>query len=414
MASEFSITLLAALLPLVLWLLNRTSRVSHSTFQVLAMLCIGWEAGTILYMHAAFETAPILIYLAAAVVLSTFCVVLGQWGSKRSSTLLDEPLMVLGLCLAALCGPTPVNRYFLIGLLGYAAFSLFHSNLPATRRIISLAQLALAILLVWVSSLTGDALYAPAGLFLAVTLVPLPPFHVLFTSLVGSAQGVLSGLWAMAFLSLGLAEIHNLQPFIHQEMEIHVAIALLALLGGLYASLKCLGQNRIHLLLTYATIVQVALLWGLTTVFSSFSEWGIPFGITIGLVMNGLFVAYTFVQQRYGSPTIGNLPGLASPMPRLGTLVSLLISIAVLLPIIPIFEGITTMPATENQGGSFVIISLLFVGVWMFGSWHFSHLLHHTLFGKARADIPYTDLRIAEICSLALIIFGASLSILFN
>ena len=167
-------------------------------------------------------------------------------------------------------------------------------------------------------------------------------------------------------------------------------------------------------MLTYATIVQVALLWGLTPVFSSFSEWGIPFGITIGLVMNGLFVAYAFVQQRYGSPTIGNLPGLASPMPRLGTLVGLLISIAVLLPIIPIFGGITTMPATENQGGSLVIISLLFVGVWMFGSWHFSHVLHHTLFGKARSDIPYTDLRVAEICSLVLIIFGASFSILIN
>ena len=225
---------------------------------------------------------------------------------------------------------------------------------------------------------------------------------------------MLSGVWTVAFLALGLAEIHNLQTVIPMVTEIHVAIAFLALLGGLYASLKCLGQNQIHVLLTYATIVQVALLWGLTTVFSSFSEWGIPFGITIGLVMNGLFVAYAFVQQRYGSPTIGNLPGLASPMPRLGTLVGLLISIAVLLPIIPIFGGITTMPATENQGGSLVIISLLFVGVWMFGSWHFSHVLHHTLFGKARSDIPYTDLRVAEICSLVLIIFGASFSILIN
>ena len=130
--------------------------------------------------------------------------------------------------------------------------------------------------------------------------------------------------------------------------------------------------------------------------------------------MNGLFVAYTFVQQRYGPHIIGNLPGLASPMPRLGTLVSLLISIAVLLPIIPLFGGITTMPGAESQKGSFVIISLLFLGVWMFGSWHFSHVLHHTLFGKARSDIPYTDLKVAEICCLALIIFGASVSIVFN
>lgn len=414
MASEFSITLLAVLVPLVLRLLNRTCRISHTTFQVLAMLCIGWEAGTILYMYAAFDTARIAIYLSAAVTFSTFCVVLGQWASERSSTALDAPLVVLGLCLAALLGPAPVNRYFLIGLLGYAAFSLYHSNLSVTRKTISLVQSALAVILISVSLSGWDSFDGSAGLFLAVTLVPLPPFHVLFTSLVGSARGMLSGVWTVAFLSLGLAEIHNLQTVISMETELHVAIALLALLGGLYASLKCLGQYQVHMLLTYATIVQITLLWGLTSVFSSFSEWGIPFGITVGLVMNGLFVAYTFVQQRYGSPTIGNLPGLASPMPRLGALVGLLISIAVLLPIIPIFEGITTMPATESQGGSLVIISLLFFGVWMFGSWHFSHVLHHTLFGKARSDIPYTDLRVAEICSLILIIFGASFSILFN
>lgn len=414
MASEFSITLLAVLVPLALWLLNRTSRVPYSIFQVLAVLCIGWEAGTILYMHAAFETTPIVIYLSATVIFSTFCVVVGQWDSKRSSTVLDAPLVVLGLSLAALLGPAPVNRYGLIGLLGYAAFSLSRSNLSATRRAIGLAQSALAVALVCVTIWSGDSLYGPAGLFLAVTLVPLPPFHVLFASLVGSARGILSGVWTVAFLSLGLAEIHNLQTVIPMETDIHVAIGFLALLGTLYAALKCLGQNQIHELLTYATIVQVALLWGLTTIFSSFSEWGIPFGITIGLVMNGLFVAYAFVRQRYGSHAIGNLPGLASPMPRLGTLVSLLISIAVLLPIIPLFGGITTMPATENQGGSFVIISLLFLGAWMFGSWHFSHLLHHTLFGKARSDVPYTDLKVAEICSLVLIIFGVSVSILVN
>ena len=414
MASEFSITLLAVLVPLVLRLLNRTCRISHTTFQVLAMLCIGWEAGTILYMYAAFDTARIAIYLSAAVTFSTFCVVLGQWASERSLTLPDEPLVVLGLCLAALLGPAPVNRYFLIGLLGYAAFSLYRSKLSTTRKTISLVQSAIAVILISVSLSGWDSFDGSAGLFLAVTLVPLPPFHVLFTSLVGSARGMLSGVWTVTFLSLGLAEIHNLQTVISMETEFHVAIALLALLGGLYASLKCLGQYQIHVLLTYATIVQITLLWGLTSVFSSFSEWGIPFGITVGLVMNGLFVAYTFVQQRYGPPTIGNLPGLASPMPRLGTLVGLLISIAVLLPIIPIFEGITTMPATESQGGSLVIISLLFFGVWMFGSWHFSHVLHHTLFGKARSDIPYTDLRVAEICSLILIIFGVSFSILFN
>lgn len=414
MALGHFLTLLAALIPVVLGLLGPLFRMSHATFRRLALMCIGGEVGAILYLGTASDTDPSLLYLSAAVILSVFCAVVGQQESKGFSPVLDAPLVVLGLSFAALLGPTPINRYFLIGLLGYAAFSLYRSNLSATRRTICLAQLALAVFLVCVSFWVGDSFYGPAGLFLAVTLVPLPPFHGPFASLVGSARGILSGLWAVTFLSLGLAEIHNLQTFIPKETEIHAAISLLALLGGLYASLKCLGQNQIRLLLTYATIVQVALLWGLTTIFSSFAEWGIPFGITVGLVMNGLFVAYAFVQQRYGSHNIGNLPGLASPMPRLGTLVGLLISIAVLLPIIPIFGGITTMPATPQQEGFLIIVSLLFLGVWMFGSWHFSHLLHHTLFGKARSDIPYTDLRVVEICSLALIIFGVSLSVFVN
>ncbi len=413
MISEFSITLMAVLVPLALWFINRTCRVSHSTFRVVAMLGIGWEAGTIFYMHAAFAPTRSVMALSAAVIVSTCCVVLGHWESKRSSTVPDA-LVVMGLCLAALLSSASGNRYyFLIGLLGYAAVSLYQSNLSATRKTFGLAQATLAIVLVGVSFWVEDV-SGLAGLFLAVTLVPLPPFHGLFASMVGSARGIAPGVWTVAFLSLGVVEIHNLQTVIPMETDIHVAIGLLALLGGLYAALKCLGQHQIHAFLTYATIVQVALLWGLTTVFSSFAEWGIPFGITIGFVMNGLFVAYAFVQQRYGSHAIGNLPGLASPMPRLGTFVSLLISIAVLLPIIPILGGITTMPATESQQGSLVIISLLFLGLWMFGSWHFSHVLHHTLFGKARSDIPYTDLSVTEICSLVLIIFGAGMSILIN
>ncbi len=406
MISEFSITLLAVLVPLGLWALNRTCHVSPSIFQFAAMLCVGWEAGTILYMYAAFETAPILLYLSAAVILSTFCAVLGQ---PRPSTSLDVSLVVSGLCLAALSGPAPINGYFLLGILGIAAVFLFRANLPATFRGIGLGQLALAMVLVGISLLRGEAMYGLAGLFLAVTLVPIPPFHVPFVALVGSTQGLLPGFWAMVFFSLGLAEIHHLDVAIPRETEMDVAISLLALLGGLYGALKCLGQHQIRLLLTYATIVQVSLLWGLTTVFSSFSEWGISFGITIGLVMNGLFLAYAFVQQRYGPHGIGNLPGLAAPMPRLGAFVGLLLSIAVLLPIIPVLGGLTTMAATQVEEGLLLIVSLLFLGVWMFGSWHFSHLLHHTLFGKARSNVPYTDLKVAEICSLALIIVGASL-----
>ena len=349
--------------------------------------------------------------LAFAILLSATCAILGQGHSKHSTIAGVEILVVSGLSLGTLLTPLPVNRYFLVGVLGYAAYSLFKSHCTGTTKTISLAQIALAILLTLVSPFTGNSLALYAGLFLTVTLVPLLPFHLPFASLVSSAQGTRSGVWTTVFLSLGLAELSELQTVLSEGLS--SPVSLLALGSALYGSLKCLGQSQIRPLLTYATIAQVSILWGLTTVFSTFSQWGVPFGLTIALVMTGLFVAYHCVQERFGSHTIGTLPGLASPMPRLGIMLIILVSIAMVLPIIPILTGLTTMPTTDNQDVSLIIISMIILSVWMLGSWYFAHALHQTAFGKARPDIPYTDLKTAEICSLGLLIAAASYSGLF-
>jgi hypothetical protein len=349
--------------------------------------------------------------LAFAIILSAICAILGQRYSKHSTTASVEILVVSGLGLGTLLAPLPSNRYFLVGVLGYAGYSLFRSHCPGTIKTISLAQIALAILLALVSIFMGDKISLFAGLILAVTLVPLLPFHLPFASLVSSAQGTLSGLWTMVFLALGLAELLELEVFLSEELP--TSVGLLALGSGLYCSLKCLGQSQVRPLLTYATIAHVSLLWGLTTVFSTFSQWGVPFGLTMALVMTGLLVTYHCVHQRFGSHSIGTLPGLASSMPRLGTMLIILISLTMVLPIIPILTGLTTMPTTDNQNGSLIPISLILLIVWMLGSWYFAHLLHQTAFGKARPDIPYTDLKTAEICSLALLIAGASYSGIF-
>lgn len=349
--------------------------------------------------------------LAIAIILSALCAFLGQLPSLRSSRGDMEIFALSGLALGTLLAPFPINRFFLIGVLGYAAFSLFKSHCTPTIKTISLTQIALTMLLTLVSSLTGNSLSLFAGLLLGVTLVPLLPFHLPFASLVSSAQGTLSGLWTTVFIALGLAELTELQIFLSGAMP--ASMSLLALGSALYASFKCLGQTQIRPFLTYAIVAQVSLLWGLTTVFSTFSQWGIPFGLTIALVMTGLLVTYSCVQQRYGSHAIGTLPGLASPMPRLGTILIILISIAMVLPIVPILTGFTTMPTTDNQGGSLIIISLIILSVWMLGSWYFAHLLHQTAFGKPRPDIPYSDLKTAEICALGLLIAAALYSGLF-
>ena len=207
--------------------------------------------------------------LALAIILSAFCAILGQPRSKQSSATLVESLVVSGLGLGTLLTPSPINRYFLVGVLGVAAYSLFKVHCTATMRAISLGQVALAIVLSLAAPFTSHSLAMVAGLLVAATLVPLPPFHVPFASLVSSSQGSLPILWTTVLLSLGLAELMGLQTFLSAGMP--AAISWLALGSALYASFKCLGQRQIRTLLSYAVIAHVSMLWGLTTVFSTFS-----------------------------------------------------------------------------------------------------------------------------------------------
>ena len=349
--------------------------------------------------------------LAIAIILSALCAVLGHLHSKRISSAHVEIFGVAGLGLGGLLAPFPINRYFLIGVLGYAAYSLFTSHCSVTIRTVSLAQIALVIVLSLVPVFTGDSYATFTGLVLGLTLLPLLPFHLPFACLVSSSHGAVSGLWTTVFLSLGLNVLMELQGFLAGGMP--VGLSVLALGSALYASFKSLGQNQIQPLLTYAIIAHVSMLWGLTTVFSSFSQWLIPFGLTIALVMTGLLVTYHCIQQRFGAHIIGTLPGLALVMPRLGTLLILLVSLAVALPMIPFLSGLPTMPSTDNQDVSLAIISFIILSVWMLGSWYFSHLLHQTAFGKARPDIPYRDLNAGEIGALVLLIAASSYSGLF-
>ena len=95
-------------------------------------------------------------------------------------------------------------------------------------------------------------------------------------------------------------------------------------------------------------------------------------------------------------------------MPQFGSLFTLLITIAMLLPIFPVISGLMPLQAGGHQVTSLLVIVFTFLTVWLLGSWYFSHLLHQTVFGKVRPDIPYTDLRYAETVSLGLLILSAS------
>ncbi|GJL66657.1 MAG: hypothetical protein NPIRA05_16280 [Nitrospirales bacterium] len=410
MDSPIYSSIIVAFVPILLGVIGFMSGLSRQSVQLMALLGIAVEFGAVLFLNAPFTDSYPALQCSLAILLSGFCASLGQRDSTFSASTISSILIVLGLSLGVLFAPPLLSNVFLIGLLGFTAFTLYQFTSPSRARTMSFALVALAIVLIVVSSFAGGPISIYASLFLSVIFLPLVPFHFLFVTTVSSTKGTLPSFWVITFFSLGLAEFHAVQADLSQGM--FSALAVLAFVSAVYASFTCLGQREIRRFLAFAAIAQLALLWGLLGVFEDFSSWGISFGSLVGFIISGLLLVEAFVQQRFGTHVLGHLAGLAAPMPRLGIILVLFISLATLLPIVPLFSGLVTMAPIEQQNHSLLLVTLTCLVVWLFGSWHFSHMLHHTAFGKARHDIPYSDLQVTEILSLALILVGASYSAL--
>jgi hypothetical protein len=68
------------------------------------------------------------------------------------------------------------------------------------------------------------------------------------------------------------------------------------------------------------------------------------------------------------------------------------------------------MPTIVTQDVEILMISILFLVVWLGGSWYFIQMLHQTAFGEARSDVPYSDLRLTEFIAIWALLLGASYS----
>jgi len=410
MDSPIYFSIIVASVPIVLGVIGFVSGLSRQALQLMALLGIVVEFGAVLFLNAPFKDSSPALQCSLAILLSGFCASLGQRDSTFSTSTISSILIVLGLSLGVLFSIPLLSNFFLIGLLGFTAFTLYRFAAPGRGRTMSIGLVTFAIVLIVVTSFAGGPMSTYASLFLSMTFLPLVPFHFLFVTIVSSARGTLSSFWVVTFFSLGLVEFHAVQADLSQGLL--SALAVLAFVSAVYASFKCLGQHQIRHFLAFAAIAQLALLWGLQSIFEDFSSWGISFGSLVGFVISGLLLVEAFVQQRFGAHVLGHLAGLAGPMPRLGIVVVLLMSLATMLPIVPLFSGLATMATIEQQNHLLFLVSFTCVIVWLFGSWYFSYMLHHTAFGKARYDIPYSDLQVPEILSLALIIVGASYSAL--
>ncbi len=405
MEKQQTFFLVFALVPLVLGIVWRFAQISIPRPKTLGLATI-----IILGMVQVFavETDPPTKFLAFAVLLSVFCSMLCQDESGQARDVYPAGLVAIGLALGALLVQGFLGRLFLCGLLGYVAFSLTRKKFSSFRTTLILVHIIVAIILSLSSILGGDTLELLAGLFLAVTFLPMVPFHFPFVGAVECAKGNLSSSWIVIWLAIGLAELNGIYDSLSSETLLF--ISLWAVVSAFYASLTALGQKQNNLFIVAATVVHVSLAWGLLNVFPGFSRWGIAYGVAVAFVLGGICLAFSFVRQRYGWKTLGKLPGLASPMPRFGTVMVLLVSFALFLPMFPTFSGLTTLSTVEALDVEFFSIFILFIAVWLGGGWFLLQMLHETAFGTARADVPYTDLRVTEITAVTILLLGAGYS----
>ena len=404
--NTFSVIL--AFAPLTLGVVWKFSKGLSATFKSIGLTVIGALAGGLVYMRSAFETEPSILFLASAILLSGFCVILSHQDTQQTSTIYAPIMIVLGLSLGVLLNQAILGRIFLVGLLGYIAISQNREQQNSFRTKIIFLHITLAIIFALGSVFMGDTLKMFASLFLAVTFLPLAPFHVPFVGTIKDAKETLSSFWIIVWLVIGIAELNTLYSSL--STEILFTLSFLAFVSGVYASIASLGQKFNSLFVASATVAHVALVWGLLEVFPSFSKWGIPFGITLAFVMSGISLAFSFIRQRYGWKTLGKLPGLASPMPRFGVALVLLVSFALFLPLFPTFSGLMEMPTIVTRDVGIVLVSFLFLVVWLGGGWYFLQMLHQTAFGEARSDVPYFDLRLTELVAVSALLLGAAYS----
>ncbi len=348
-----------------------------------------------------------LFLLAAAILLASGGTVLGHIQSPKVSEIFVPSLILGGLGLGSVFIPHPYQNVCVLGVIGFSAYGLTQRWKASFQHAVSLGQLSLAAIFCITGLFTQDEVHVVETVFLAMTFLPLAPFHLPFVSILRTSHEAISGLWMVVWLTIGLIQLQTLKesfPFEYSE-----ALNLMALGGALYASLKALGQSTLVSSLAYLTVAFLSLLWGLLTFMGVLAYWTIPFGLAIGFILGALLLGYSYLCQRYGPHGLKSLQGLGSGMPRFRSLVTVVISLAVLLPIIPVILGLSSLPAGHQSDGSMFLISLILVAVWMCSSWHLTLMLDLTAFGKARTDIVHEDLQVHEVVAMGLFLVAAGL-----
>ncbi len=239
------------------------------------------------------------------------------------------------------------------------------------------------------------------ALLVAVALMlPLFPLHGIYVAVLTRLPGSAAMGLAVLLPTVGLYGLTGLLPAMPPDLL--GGVSVLALFGAVYGSLKALVQVRVAHLLAYGSLALWSILWWYLAVTGTSTPQAAVYAGAVALVTGGLFLAWHRVQARYGDLDLTRIGGLARPMPRFATLLSLLVMAAVGLPPFGLFSGYVAMLLDPSIAASWGLVVVLFT--WFAASWYGFRMMQRLLFGPHRADIPYEDLRAAEVASLLIVL----------
>ena len=341
------------------------------------------------------------LLLPALLPIAAFLSLLGQPRHQENREAWLTTLVLLGLGLGSLLAQPPTGRLLLALVLGITGLLLLrHQRGIGALDWWDLSTLGLGALGAGIGAAATGPLSSAAQLVSCAILLPLVPLH---RGYVGAMTGLPGNLPAFLTLLLPVLGFRHLLPLLPTLPTTTASVlAALALVGILYGALKALTQSRVRSLLAFAGLSFFSMLWWSLASTRTAPPAATVYLSGVCLASSGLFLAWYVLLARYGRVDFRAISGLAHPMPRLATLLSLLTLAALGMPPFGVFAGFLGLllhPALPLSGA----LGIVLLG-WLVSSYYFLELMQRLLFGRHRPDLRYEDLRRSEFASLLILV----------
>ena len=244
---------------------------------------------------------------------------------------------------------------------------------------------------------------APFDLVLVIVatlLLPLFPFHGIYVGALTRLQGIPSAVLALLFPVAGLYALAHVIPQISAGLL--SAAAALALFGAIYGSLKALGQTRVMPLLAHAGSASLSAVWWHVAEMRRIDSHAIVYTAAVSLLVAALLLTCNRLGRRYGALAADRMHGLARPMPRLATIIALLVMAFIGFPPFAVFSAFASI-LLHGAAANFAALIVLVI-CWFAAAWCLFRMMQRLLFGPHRSEIKYEDLRTGELAGFALLL----------